>query len=107
MFSMGVIIKINGKFPQNGPFIIMSNHASFIDAFVVPPAITGEYTAIVAEENFKIPIFSNLLRSLKAVSVKRENRSEALKSMKSAEKVIAETTNNYLSSRQQILAKIS
>ena len=34
----------------------MSNHASFIDAFVVPPALQGEYTAIVAAENFKIPL---------------------------------------------------
>jgi len=88
MFSMGVIIKIKGEFPKNGPFIIMSNHGSFIDTFVVPPAILGEYTAIVAAKNFKIPLFANLLRSLKAVPVERGNRSKALKSMKFAEQVI-------------------
>ena len=34
---MGVRINIKGKFPkQKGPFVIMSNHGSFIDVFVVP-----------------------------------------------------------------------
>ena len=77
MFSMGVIIKKTGKFPEGGPFIIMSNHGSFIDTFVVPPSIDGEYTAIVASKNFKIPLFRNVLRKLKAVSVDRNNRKSA------------------------------
>ena len=88
MFSMGVIIRKKGKFPDGGPFIIMSNHGSFIDTFVVPPSIKGEYTAIVAAKNFKLPLFSSLLRSLKAVPVKRGNKESAMRSIKFAEKVI-------------------
>ena len=88
MFSMGVIIKKKGVFPSGGPFIIMSNHGSFIDTFVVPPVLVGEYTAIVAEKNYKIPIFSNLLKALKAVPVQRGNKESAMQSIKFAEEVI-------------------
>ena len=88
MFSMGVHIKKRGAFPKGGPFIIMSNHGSFIDTFVVPPSIKGEYTAIVADKNFKIPLFASLLKRLKAVSVQRGNKESALQSIKVAEHVI-------------------
>ena len=47
---MGVKINIKGQFPNEGPFVIMSNHGSFIDVFVVPPSIQGKYTAIVASK---------------------------------------------------------
>ena len=88
MLSMGVRIKQKGTFPKGGPFVIMSNHGSFIDPFVVPPAIKGEYTAIVAKKNWKIPVFSNLLKMLKAVPVQRGNKESAMQSIKIAEKII-------------------
>ena len=88
MFSMGVFIKKTGKFPKGGPFIIMSNHGSFIDTFVVTPSIDGEYTAIVASKNIKIPLFSSLLKKLKAVKIIRGNKKAAIISIKYAEKVI-------------------
>ena len=90
MLSMGVRIKQKGVFPKGGPFVIMSNHASFIDPFIVPPSLRGEYTAIVAAKNFKIPLFSNLLKALKAVPVQRGNKEAAMASIKFAEKVIHE-----------------
>ena len=90
MFSMGVRIKQKGKFPDGGPFVIMSNHGSFIDPFIVPPSLQGEYTAIVAAKNYKIPLFSNLLRALKAVPVQRGNKQSARESIQFAEKVIHE-----------------
>ena len=90
MFSMGVRIKQKGEFPDGGPFVIMSNHGSFIDPFIVPPSLRGEYTAIVAAKNYKIPLFSSLLRALKAVPVQRGNKEAARDSIKFAEKVIHE-----------------
>ena len=88
MLSMGVIIRKKGTFPTGGPFIIMSNHGSFIDSFVVPPSLKGEYTAVVATKNWKIPLFANILNSLKAVPVQRGDKESAIKSIKFAEKVI-------------------
>tara|TARA_B100001250_G_C19789638_1_gene785831 strand:- start:1225 stop:1929 length:705 start_codon:yes stop_codon:yes gene_type:complete len=88
LFSMGVIIRKRGKFPEGGPFIIMSNHASFIDVFTVPPAIKGEYTAVVAAKNLKIPLFSTMLKTIKAVPVQRKNKEAARKSIQLAEQVI-------------------
>lgn len=88
MLSMGVRIKKRGLFPNGGPFVIMSNHGSFIDAFIVPPVLEGEYTAIVAAKNFKIPLFANVLKALKAVPVQRGSKESAMASIKFAEKVI-------------------
>ena len=89
MFCMGVRINIKGEFPNTqGQFVIMSNHASFIDVFVVPPSIQGKFTAIVADKNFKIPLFGSLLKKIKAVPVIRGNKEAAIQSIKLAEKVI-------------------
>ncbi len=89
MFCMGVKINIKGKFPnKKGQFVIMSNHGSFIDVFVVPPSIQGKFTAISAAKNFKIPLFGSLLKKIKAVPIIRENKEAAMQSIKLAEKVI-------------------
>ena len=91
MFCMGVKINIKGKFPnKKGPFVIMSNHGSFIDVFVVPPSIQGKFTAIVAAKNLKIPLFGSLLKKIKAVPIIRDNKEAAMQSIKLAEKVIHE-----------------
>jgi len=91
MFCMGVRINIKGEFPnKQGPFVIMSNHGSFIDVFVVPPSIQGKFTAIVAAKNLKIPLFGSLLKKIKAVPIIRDNKEAAMQSIKLAEKVIHE-----------------
>ena len=88
MFCMGVKINIKGKFPKDGTFVIMSNHGSFIDVFVIPPALRGRFTAIIASSNLKIPLFGLLLKKIKAVPIIRENKEAAIKSIKFAEEVI-------------------
>ena len=88
MFVMGVKINIKGSFPEKGEFVIMSNHGSFIDVFVLPPSIKGKFTAIVAANNFKIPLFGTLLKKMKAIPIIRENKEAARKSIQRAEKRI-------------------
>ena len=88
MFFMGVKINIQGSFPEKGQFVIMSNHGSFIDVFVLPPSIKGKFTAIVAANNFKIPLFGTLLKKMNAVPIIRKNKEAARKSIQLAEKRI-------------------
>ena len=78
--------KVIGSFPNNlGPFILMHNHTSFLDLFLMPTLIKGKYTALIAAKNFKIPLIGNILRKLKGIPVYRSNHSKALKSIKIAE----------------------
>lgn len=88
MFMMGVRINIKGEFPNKGTFVIMSNHGSFIDVFVLPPSLRGKFTAVVEASNLKIPLFGSLLKKIKAVPIIRENKESAMKSIKFAEEVI-------------------
>ena len=88
LLSLGVIIRIHGEFPKNGPYILMFNHGSFIDPFVYAAMIKGRFTAVIAAENYKIPIFSSILRKFRAIPIHRENRKKAVESIKYAERVI-------------------
>ena len=88
LLSLGIWPKINGKFPNNGPYIIMMNHSSFIDVFIFPLIPKGPYTGITAIENFKYPIFSTLIRRIKAIPIERKNITSAIDSIKQAELVL-------------------
>ena len=88
LLSLGVVVKVHGEFPKNGPYILMFNHGSFIDPFVYASMVKGRFTAVIAAENYKIPIFSSMLRKFRAIPIHRKNRKKAMESIKYAESVI-------------------
>ena len=90
MLSFGVRPRVVGMFPKEGTFIIMMNHSSFLDVFLFPLVPRGAYTGITAVENFKYPVFSSLIRRLKAIPIERKNTHLAIKSIKKAESVLKE-----------------
>ena len=90
MLSLGLWPKYSGKFPTKGTYIIMMNHSSFLDVFIFPLIPIGYYSGITAIENFKIPIFSTLIRRIQAIPIDRKNRSAAIASIKKAEEVLAQ-----------------
>ena len=73
MLSFGVRPRVVGLFPKEGTFIIMMNHSSFLDVFLFPLIPRGPYSGVAAIENFKIPIFSTLIRRLHAIPIDRKN----------------------------------
>jgi len=78
--------EIIGSFPDNlGPFILMHNHTSFLDLFLLPTLIKGKFTGLIAAENFSIPLIGTMLRRLQAIPVYRSSHSKALESIKIAE----------------------
>jgi len=85
-----VLPKIKGDFPSDGTYIIMMNHSSFLDVFIFPLVPSGVWTGVTAAENFKIPLFSLLIRRIKAIPIDRKNKSAAIKSIKKAEDVLKE-----------------
>jgi len=81
--------KIIGTFPSTSDtYIMMHNHSSFLDLFLLPSIIHGKYTGIIAAKNFKIPIIGSILRRLKGIPIYRKNHSSALESLKIAEKYL-------------------
>ena len=90
MLSLGVHAKIVGVFPKEGTFIIMMNHSSFLDVFLFPLIPRGAYSGVTAVENFRIPVFSSLIRRLKAIPIDRKQKQQAIQSIKRAEGVLGE-----------------
>ena len=80
--------QVNGKFPSKDTYIIMMNHSSFLDVFIFPLIPKGAWTGITAVENFKIPLFSSLIRRIQAIPIERKNKRAAIKSIKKAEEVL-------------------
>ena len=93
MFSFGVYPKTVGSFPSTGTFIIMMNHSSFVDVFLFPLIPKGSYSGVTAIENFRYPIFSSLIRRLKAIPIDRKNKRLAIRSIQKAELVLNEGTH--------------
>jgi 1-acyl-sn-glycerol-3-phosphate acyltransferase len=90
MLSLGVFPKIVGSFPKKGTFIIMMNHSSFLDVFLFPLIPRGAYSGVTAVENFKYPVFSLLIRRLKAIPIERNNILKAIQGIQKAEEVLKE-----------------
>ena len=84
-WSLNITREVVGEFPDNGPYILMHNHSSFLDLFFLPTVIKGKYTAIVAAKNFKIPIIGSILSRIHAIPIYRFNHTQAIKAMKIAE----------------------
>ena len=83
-----VLPKIKGGFPSDGTYIIMMNHSSFLDVFIFPLVPRGAWTGVTAIENFKIPIFSTIIKRIQAIPIERKNRQAAFESIKQAENVL-------------------
>ena len=81
---------IIGEFPDDGPYILMHNHTSFLDLFFLPTVIKGKYTGIVAAKNFKIPLIGSVLHRLNAIPIHRFNHAKAIEAIKVAEQKIQE-----------------
>ena len=88
--SFGVKYKILGVFPDNGPFVIMHNHSSFLDLFFLPIIIKEKYTGIIAAKNFKIPIVGLILHRMKGIPIHRKNKIHSRKSIEIAQERIKE-----------------
>jgi 1-acyl-sn-glycerol-3-phosphate acyltransferase len=64
------------------------NHSSFLDVFIFPLIPKGRYTGLTAARNFKIPVFSTLIRRIQAIPIERKNLKAAIESIKKAEQVL-------------------
>ena len=91
--SLGAWVKVEGTFPKKGPYVIMFNHGSFIDPFILASVIQGPFTAIIAAKNLKIPLFGTMIKKFKAIPIHRKNKKKAIESIKFAEQII--TNDGY------------
>jgi len=85
----GVRVRVGGELPASGTFIVMFNHTSFIDIFLVPLFMRGRYTGVMAEERMHHPLLEPLLRRFKVVPIVRDDQVRALAALQRAKDALA------------------
>jgi 1-acyl-sn-glycerol-3-phosphate acyltransferase len=75
LFKLLFRLKIKGQqhLPKEGPFIVASNHASYLDPILLGLAVYPKRVKFMAKaELFRLPVFNLLISQLGAFPVKRE-----------------------------------
>lgn len=96
LFKILFRIKVKGEenIPESGPFLIASNHISFLDPVAIGAASPRPLNFMARDDLFSNRIFGWLLRNVNVFPVKRENREdisairEALKRLRKGEGLV-------------------
>ena len=89
---LGVKLEVEGVFPKDEhSYILMFNHSSFVEMFIVPYILNGQkFTVVSAAKNMSIPLLGTLLRVLKAVPVSKGNTKKSITNLNKANKMLEE-----------------
>ncbi|MBA7562585.1 hypothetical protein ES708_04238 [subsurface metagenome] len=77
LLALGARVKVEGNPPRGRTCILMANHASFTDIFILAAIINGKTTGIMAQKSFSYPLWGTLLRRLCIIPIQRKNRESA------------------------------
>lgn len=79
-FSLcGLRVKVEGKIPvEKRPFVIVSNHASYLDIPVLTDVLRFPYAFIGKESLAKIPLFGHMYRSFHILVDRKDRRNRAM-----------------------------
>jgi len=72
--------------PKTGPFVIVANHSSLLDGFVLVSSVKPKVTFMSAAYLFKMPFVGNILRGVRAIPV--QGKGSDIKLIKEAMKVL-------------------
>jgi 1-acyl-sn-glycerol-3-phosphate acyltransferase len=90
---MGAHIKVTGKEKlkgRKGPFVIINNHLSDFDQFVVISRFRGYPLICVSKpENFAIPVAGPWMAYAGYLAINREDAFEAVKTIKQAANIVS------------------
>jgi len=96
-FLFGILIKLMGiKLIVTGteniipdkPYLIMGNHQSLFDIFVVPAAMPLCFVGVEAAYHFYLPVWGYLIRKWGNISIERKNLKKAIASIEIAKKTL-------------------
>jgi 1-acyl-sn-glycerol-3-phosphate acyltransferase len=88
IFKLIFRLKIIGSenIPKTGPFVIVANHSSLLDGFVLVSSVKPKITFMSAAYLFKMPFIGNILRGVGAIPV--QGKGNDIKLIKKAMKVL-------------------
>ncbi|MEX1313572.1 MAG: lysophospholipid acyltransferase family protein [Desulfotignum sp.] len=80
---MGIRLKVTGTehLDPGRTYLLMGNHESMFDLFVIPAAIPLTFTGVEAARHFRIPVWGYLIRKWGCIPIERGNPEQARKSL--------------------------
>lgn len=87
---MGIKLIVTGKeyIIPDRPYLIMGNHQSLFDVFVIPAAIPLCFVGVEASYHFSLPVWGYLIRKWGCIPIKRNNLENAILSLETAKKAL-------------------
>ncbi len=89
------VIKNYSKEEGCGNYVLMSNHQSAFDIFLLYGLLPFDFTFLSKKEVFKIPVFGFAMKVVGAIAVDRENKNTLKRTIKDME--------NYIKSNRSLL----
>ncbi len=92
---MGIKLVISGKeyIRPDKPYLIMGNHQSLFDIFVIPAAIPICFVGVEAAYHFSLPVWGYLIRKWGCIPIERDNLQTAVLSLETAKKTLLSGMN--------------
>lgn len=92
---MGIRLKVTGlrHLDRDRTYLIMANHQSLFDLFVVPAAIPLTYVAVEAAYHFSIPLWGSLVTRWGCIPIHRRNLEKAKESIEIARQRLRQGTS--------------
>lgn len=89
---MGIRLTVTGmeNLNRSQTYLIMGNHQSLFDLFVVPAAIPLTYVAVEAAYHFSIPLWGSLITRWGCIPIHRNNLEKAKQSLEIARQRLQE-----------------
>jgi len=92
---MGIRLQVTGleHMDRSKTYLIMGNHQSLFDLFVIPAALPGIYTAVEAAYHFSIPLWGSLVTRWGCIPIHRNDLEKAKESLELARQRLREGTS--------------
>jgi 1-acyl-sn-glycerol-3-phosphate acyltransferase len=89
---MGIRLHVTGRehIDPEKTYLIMGNHQSLFDLFVIPVALPGIYTAVEAAYHFSVPLWGSLITRWGCIPIHRRNLEKAKESLAIARQRLGE-----------------
>jgi 1-acyl-sn-glycerol-3-phosphate acyltransferase len=92
LWVIGMPVKVSGKRPPQGKYIVVANHISYLDTIVIFPAVPFHFRPLGKKEISRIPIIGFIYKQV-VVLVDRSNTHSRAKSMRLLWRVLNHEAN--------------
>ena len=92
---MGIELHVEGaeQIDLHNTYLMMANHQSLFDLFVIPAAIPLCFTGVEAAYHFSIPIWGYMVKKWGVIPIERHNLTKAIASLDRAKEAIENGMN--------------